>query len=52
MRAIHWNLHWPSETEIASYLQRLVSKDIEIGVGAAAWAGLIFVIVHHGGGTV
>jgi len=52
MRAIHWNLHWPSEAEIASCFRRLVSKDMEIGVGAAAWAGLIFTIVHFGGGTV
>ena len=52
MRAMHWNLHWPSDAEIASFLRRLGSQDIEIGVGAAAWAGLIFAIVHHGGGPV
>jgi hypothetical protein len=52
MRAIHLKLHWPSEAEIASYLRRLGSQDVEIGVGTAAWAGLIFAIVHFGGGTV
>jgi hypothetical protein len=51
MRAIHLKLHWPSEAEFASYLRRLVSPDIEIGVGVAAWAGLIFAVVHFGGGT-
>ena len=51
MPTIHLKLHWPSEAEFAGYLRRLVSKDIEIGVGAAAWAGLIFAVVHYGGGA-
>ena len=52
MRAMYLKLHWPNEAEIANYLRRLGSKDIEIGLGATAWAGLIFAIVHFGGGTV
>jgi len=48
MRAIYLKLHWPSEAEIADCLRRLGSKDIEIGLGATAWAGLIFMIVHFG----
>lgn len=52
MRTLHWSIHWPSEIEIANYLHRLRSNDIEIGLGAAVWVGLIFVVVHFGGGTV
>ena len=52
MRALHRNMHWPNETEIANYLRRLGAKDIEIGPGATVWAGLIFMVVHFGGGMV
>ena len=51
MPTIYLKLHWPSEAEFAGFLRRLVSRDIEIGVGAAAGAGLIFTVVHYGGGT-
>jgi hypothetical protein len=51
MRALHWNMHWPSEAELANFLRRLRSNDIEIGLGTAVWAGLIFVVVHFGSGT-
>ena len=50
MRTPHWNMHWPNEAEIADYLRRLGSRDIEIGLGATIWASLIFVVVHFGGG--
>ena len=52
MRAMLLKLHWPGEAGMANYLRRLGSNDIEIGLGATAWAGLIFAIVHFGGGTV
>ena len=52
MRALHQTMHWPNEAEIANYLRRLGSKEIEIGLGATVWVGLIFAVVHFGGGTV
>ena len=51
MRAMHWGIRWMLDTDrpITSYLKLPVAKEIEIGLGVAIWAGLVFMVVHVGG---
>lgn len=51
MRAMHWGIHWMFDTDrlITSYRKLPVAREIEIGVGVAVWAGLVFMVVHLGG---
>lgn len=54
MRAMHWGIHWVLDADrpISSYLKLPVAKEIEIGLGVAVWAGLVFMVVHAGGAGV
>jgi hypothetical protein len=53
MRTLNAHIHWPEKLDrlLAAYLRQPLAQEIEIGVGAAVWAGLVFVVVHFGGLT-
>jgi hypothetical protein len=50
MRAVNAHIHWMGSIDrlVAIYLRRPLAQEIEIGLGAAVWAGLVFVVVHFG----
>jgi hypothetical protein len=47
MRTLKAHFHWMMRLDLRQHFAR----EIEIGVGAAVWAGLVFVVVHFGGLT-
>ncbi len=51
MRIVNARIHWVGNLDrlLAAYLRQPLAQEIEIGVGAAIWAGLVFVVVHFGG---
>ncbi|MEI9931606.1 MAG: hypothetical protein WDM89_13975 [Rhizomicrobium sp.] len=51
MRASNWGIHWIRGTDgsLTDRFGILNAKAVEIGIGAAFWAGLIFVVVHFAG---
>jgi hypothetical protein len=50
MSAIHWGTEFPQAAERlpSAYRWLIRSREIEIGIGATAWAGLVFFVVHFG----
>jgi hypothetical protein len=51
MRAVNAHIHAMRNFDhlIATFPRQLLSREIEIGLGIAIWAGLVFVVVHFGG---
>jgi len=51
MRTMNAHIHWAGNLDrlLLAYRRQPLAQEIEIGVGAAVWAGLVFVVVHFGG---
>ena len=51
MRIVSAHIHWAGKLDrlLAACLRQPLAQEIEIGVGAAIWMGLVFVVVHFGG---
>lgn len=50
MTAIHWGIEIVRPAgKIRALVERLIRRrDLEVGLGTAAWTGLVFLIVHFG----
>jgi hypothetical protein len=46
MRALNTGINWMANLD---YLRQPLAQELEIGLGLAIWAGLVFVVVHFGG---
>jgi hypothetical protein len=51
MRTVNAHIHWTGNLDrlLAAFLRQPLAQEIEIGVGAVVWAGIVFVVVHFGG---
>lgn len=51
MRTVNTHIHWVGNLDrlLAAYLRQPLAQEIEIGVGAVIWVGLVFVVVHFSG---